>query len=60
MHHPKLDIDRLLLKRKGEGRGLLQTEATYKEQVINMAEYLNSKYKKTILCVAYLAYLQVN
>jgi len=29
MHHPKSDIDRLYLKRKEGGRGLLQIEAPY-------------------------------
>ena len=30
MHHPKADIDRIYMKRKEGGRGLLQIEATYK------------------------------
>jgi hypothetical protein len=29
---------------KGGGRDLLQIEATYKAEIINLAEYLNSKY----------------
>jgi len=48
MHHPKADIDRLYVKRKGGGRGLLQIEATYKAEIINIAEYLNTKYTLTI------------
>ena len=44
MHHPKADTDRLYVKRKGGGRGLLQTEVTYKAQIINNAEYFNTKY----------------
>ena len=44
MHHPKADIDRLYMKGKGEGRGLLQTAVTYKAEIINIAEYLNTKY----------------
>ena len=36
MHHPKTDMDRL---RKGGERGLLQTETTYKAEIINFAEY---------------------
>jgi hypothetical protein len=44
MCHPKADVDRLCLKRK-EGRiDLLQIEAMYKAEVINIAEYLNTKY----------------
>jgi hypothetical protein len=40
MHHIKADIDRLCVKRKEGGRGLLQTEA----EKINTAEHLNTKY----------------
>jgi len=45
-HHPKADIDRLYVKRKGGGRGLVQIEATYKAEIINIAEHLNTNYKK--------------
>jgi hypothetical protein len=43
VHHPKADIDRLHIKRKGGGRGLVQAEAVYKAEIINTAEYLNTK-----------------
>jgi len=43
-HHPKVDIDRIYMKRKEGGRGLLQIEATYKGEIINIAEYLNTKF----------------
>jgi hypothetical protein len=46
MHYPKADIDRLYVKGKGGGRGLVQTEAAYKAEIINIAEYLNTKYKE--------------
>ena len=46
MHHPKADIDRLYVKRKEGGRGLVQVEAAYKAEIINTAEYLNTKYKE--------------
>ena len=46
MHHPKADIDRLYVKRKEGGRGLVQVEAAYKEEIINIAEYLNTNYKE--------------
>jgi hypothetical protein len=45
MHHPKADTDRLYVKRKGGGRGLSQIEAAYKTEIINIAEYLNTRYK---------------
>ena len=44
MHHPKADIGRLYVKMKGGGRGLLQIEATYKAEIISIAEYLSIKY----------------
>ena len=44
MHHTNADIDRLYVKRKGGGRGLLQTKVMHKAEAINIAEYLNTKY----------------
>jgi uncharacterized membrane protein YgaE (UPF0421/DUF939 family) len=44
-HHPKADKDRLYVKRKEGGRGLVQIESAYKTKIINIAEYLNTKYK---------------
>jgi hypothetical protein len=32
------------VQRKGGERGLLQTEATYKAEIINIAEYMKTKY----------------
>jgi len=46
MHHPNADIDRLYIKRKEGGRGLVQIEAAYKAEIINIAEYLNTNYKE--------------
>ena len=46
MHHPKADVDRPCVKMKGGGRGLLQTEVTYKAKIIDISEYLNTKYKE--------------
>ena len=46
MHHPKADIDRLYVKRKEGGRGLVQNEVAYKAEIINIAEYLNKNYKE--------------
>jgi hypothetical protein len=43
MHHPVADIDRLHVKRKYGGKGLSQTEVKYKSEIINIAEYLNTK-----------------
>jgi hypothetical protein len=46
MHHPKADTDRLYVKRKEGGRGLVQVEVAYKAEIINIAEYLNTNYKE--------------
>jgi len=46
MHHPKADKYRLYVKRKEGGGGLVQVEAAYKAEIINIAEYLNTKYKE--------------
>jgi len=46
MHHPKADIDRLYVKKKEGGRGLIQIEAAYKAEIINVAEYLKTNYKE--------------
>ena len=45
IHHPKADIDRIYVK-GGGGRGLVQIEAAYKAEIINIAEYLNTIYKE--------------
>jgi hypothetical protein len=46
IHHPKANINRLYVKRKEGGRGLSQIEAAYKTEIINIAEYLNKRYKE--------------
>jgi hypothetical protein len=43
--HPKADIDRLYVKRKEGGRGLVQVEAAYKAEITGIAEYVNTNYK---------------
>jgi hypothetical protein len=49
MHHPNADIDRLYVKRKEGGRGLLQVEAAYRAEIINTAEHLKQSTKQTSL-----------
>jgi hypothetical protein len=51
MQHPKAEVDKLYVKRKEGGRVLLQIEATYKREIINTAEYLNTKYKDKVVNV---------
>jgi len=38
IHNPKADVDRLNVKRKEGERGLVQIEAAYKAEIINIAE----------------------
>jgi hypothetical protein len=45
VHHPKADIDRLYVKRKDGGRGLVQVEEADKAEITGIAEYLNANYK---------------
>jgi len=44
LRNPKGDIDRVYVKRKEGGRGLLQIEVTHKAEITDIAEYLNTKY----------------
>ena len=48
MYHPKTDINRLYWKRKEGARGLLQFEATYKTEIVNTVEYLNTVYRNPV------------
>jgi len=45
-HHLIADIHRLYVKRKEGGRGLVQIEAAYEAEIINIAEYLNTNHKE--------------
>ena len=42
MHNPKADVERMYLPRSLGGRGLIQTETTYKTTTIGLATYLES------------------
>jgi hypothetical protein len=44
-HHPKADIDRLYVKRKEGGIGLVHVEAAYKAEITCIAEYFKTNYK---------------
>jgi hypothetical protein len=46
VHHPIADIERIYVKRKEGGRELVQVEAAYKAEIINIAKYLKTKYKE--------------
>jgi len=46
MHYTEADIGRLYVKRKEGGRALVQIEAAYKAEIINIAEYLNTNCKE--------------
>jgi len=42
MHRPKADVDRLYLRRKNGGRGMIQLEMAYRTTTIAMSTYLSS------------------
>jgi len=48
VHHPKADIDRLYVKRKEGGRGLVQVEAAYKAEITSIAEYSHHNTNYTV------------
>jgi hypothetical protein len=60
MCHPKANIDRLHVKRKGGRRGLLQTDVTHKAEIINVAEHLNTKHKDNPVYILLIAIKAVN
>jgi hypothetical protein len=43
MRHPEACTNRLYLKKRKRGRNFLQIAATYKAEIINIAEYMNTK-----------------
>jgi hypothetical protein len=45
VQHPKADTDRLYVKKKERGRGMVQVEAAYKAEITIIAEFLNTNYK---------------
>jgi len=42
-HHPKADVDRLYVRRKQGGRGLMQLEAAHAVEISKLVEYLDRK-----------------
>ena len=46
MHHTNAKTDWLHVKRKGGRSGVLQIEAKYRAEVINVVAYINTKYKE--------------
>jgi uncharacterized protein (DUF736 family) len=47
IHHQKVEVGRVYVKRKDGGRGVMQVEAANKAELTNIADYLNTNYKKT-------------
>jgi hypothetical protein len=43
LHHPRADIDRLYVPRKGGGRGFMQVEVAYIAETLNLVEYVENK-----------------
>ena len=44
IHHPRADVDRLHVKRRNRGRGLLELEAFYDQTMVGLADYLEKEY----------------
>jgi hypothetical protein len=42
-HHPKVDVDRLYVPRKQEGKGLMQSEEAYAAEIKKLLEYVESR-----------------
>ena len=42
-HHPKADVDRLYVRRKQGGRGLMQLEAAHAVEITKLMEYVDRK-----------------
>ena len=46
MHHPRADVDRLNIKRKDGGRGLLELQSLHQQSILDtlsLAEYIRSQ-----------------
>ena len=43
MHHPRADVDRLYIKRKDGGRGLLELQSLHQQSILSLAEYIRTE-----------------
>ena len=51
MHHPRADVQRLYVKRKNGGRGLLEVWSMYQQAVLGLSEYIESENSRLIQIV---------
>lgn len=51
MHHPRADVDRLYVKRKEGGRGLLELQSLYRQSILSLAVYLQTENSRLIQSV---------
>ena len=51
MHHPRADVDRLYIKRKDGGRGLLELQSLHQQSILSLAEYIRSENGRLIQMV---------
>lgn len=50
LHHPKADVERLYIKRKDSGRGLIELESAFNSSIVGLSNYIKlGKDKFTIL-----------
>ena len=51
MHHSRTDVDRLYIKRKDGGRGLLELQSLHQRSILSFAEYIRSENGRLIQMV---------
>ena len=54
MNHPKADVDRIYISRKEGGRGLIQSECTFKTTTIGLDTYLSGNNEKLLRQLYYM------
>ena len=51
MHHPRADVQRLYVKRKNGGRGLLEVWSVYQQAILGLSEYIELENSRLIQIV---------
>ena len=51
MHHPRADLQKLYVKRKNGGRGLLEVWSVHQQAVLGLSEYIESENSRLIQIV---------
>jgi len=51
IHHPKADVERLYVKRRNGGRGLIELESAYDAAIVGLCNYIRLSKDRLIRCV---------